>query len=251
VEMHQSTTEHVEFLSAGQRVVGVIHSPQHCEARQHELIITCHGFFSSKDSQKYLEIADRFSVRGLAVLRFDFRGNGESEGSYDILSNRIMDLKAAIEFAFRRGYKSIGLLGSSFGGTTAIIVASETPEIKCLVTWSTPCKLLDLFESISTKDVKGRSISQVPNRRAVGTSGLVEDLAGHDVTEASKRLSNILVIHCKGDNVVPWKQAKIIYANAKEPKRLKIFEKGDHQLLNRSIRKEAIELSLNWSTKFL
>ncbi len=249
--MTNLTIQRAEFLSGGQRVVGMIHFPQKEDAEKRRAVITCHGLMSNKDSQKYREIADMFSAQGLAVLRFDFRGNGESEGSGDILSNRIMDLKAAIQFTTRKGFKSIGLLGSSYGGATAIIVASKTPEIKCLVTWSTPCKLVELFESINRKDVENRSRNQKPTHKAIDTSEFMKDLAGHSVVEASKKVSNILVMHCKGDIVVPWSHAKIIYENAKEPKRLRIFEKGDHQFLNPSIRKEALELSLNWSTKFL
>jgi esterase/lipase len=60
-----------------------------------------------------------------------------------------------------------------------------------------------------------------------------------------------MVIHCKGDIVVPWSDAKIIYENAKQPKRLKIFEKGDHQFIDPRIRKEALELSLGWCSKYL
>jgi alpha-beta hydrolase superfamily lysophospholipase len=229
----------------------MFHFPQKEDAEKRRAVITCHGLMSSKDSQKYREIADRFSAQGLAVLRFDFRGNGESEGDGDILSNRIMDLKAAIQFTTRKGFKSVGLLGSSYGGATSIIVASESPEIRCLVTWSTPCKLMELFESIDRKDVEDRSRSRRSTRKAVGPSEFMEDLAGHSVVEASKKVGNILVIHCKGDIVVPWGHAKIIYENAKQPKRLKIFEKGDHQFLNPRMRKEAIELSLNWCAKFL
>lgn len=245
------TIQRVEFLSGGQKVVGMFHFPQKEDAEKRRAVITCHGLMSSKDSQKYREIADRFSAQGFAVLRFDFRGNGESEGSGDILSNRIMDLKAAIQFATRRGFKCIGLLGSSFGGATAIIVASETPEIKCLVTWSTPCRLIELSGSINRKDVEDGSRNQKPTHKAIETSEFMKDLAGHSVVEASKKVSNIMVIHCEGDIVVPWSDAKIIYENAKQPKRLKIFEKGDHQFMDPTIRKEALELSLSWFTKYL
>jgi alpha/beta superfamily hydrolase len=112
---------------------------------------------SSKDSQKYLQIADLLSSRGFAVMRFDFRGSGESEGSGNLLSKRIADLEAAIEFAHSRGYRSVGLIGSSYGGATAVMVASQTPEVKCLVAWSTPCKLIELFNDLNYQDVKSQS----------------------------------------------------------------------------------------------
>jgi fermentation-respiration switch protein FrsA (DUF1100 family) len=87
--------------------------------------------------------------------------------------------------------------------------------------------------------------------KSAESSELLADLSKHDVAEAAKRVKKILVIHCKGDKVVPWDQAKIIYENAKKPKRLKIFEKGDHQLTDPPIRKEALVLSVDWLTAYL
>jgi alpha/beta superfamily hydrolase len=121
------------------------------------IVITCHGLMSSKDSQKYLEMAELLSSRGFPVLRFDFRGSGESEGSGNLLSKRVMDLEAAVKFAKDRGCRSVGLVGSSYGGSAAILVASEIAEIKCLVTWSTPCKLAELFDRLDMEDVVGQS----------------------------------------------------------------------------------------------
>lgn len=77
------------------------------------------------------------------------------------------------------------------------------------------------------------------------------DLSAYNVVEAAKKVGMVLVIHCKGDEVVPWIQAKIIYDNAIQPKRLQIFEGGDHQFLQPSIRREATELSLAWMNSHL
>lgn len=248
-EFHSS--EKVEFSSEGERLVGIFHFPQRSEARRNSIVITCHGLMSSKDSQKYREIAELLSHKGFAVLRFDFRGSGESEGSGNSLSKRIMDLEAARKFVIDRGYRSIGLVGSSYGGATAILVASQTPEVKCLITWSTPCKLMELFDSIDMQEGKDRSRDSRQVSKSTESFQFEEDLSKHDVAEAAKRVNKILVIHCKGDKVVPWSQARIIYQNAKKPKHLKIFEKGDHQLTNPSIRKEALALSVDWLTTYL
>jgi dipeptidyl aminopeptidase/acylaminoacyl peptidase len=205
---------------------------------------------SSKDSQKYLQIADLLSSSGFAVLRFDFRGSGESEGSGNLFSKRIADLEAAKEFVYDRGYQSVGLIGSSYGGATAILVASKTPEIKCIVTWSTPCKLNELFDDLDNQDVKGQPGSPQQFEKS-DQSQFKEDLSRYDVAAAARRITKILVIHCRGDRVVPWSQAKMIYENAREPKRLKIFEGGDHQLIDPYIRKEALSITVDWLAHYL
>jgi dipeptidyl aminopeptidase/acylaminoacyl peptidase len=206
---------------------------------------------SSKDSQKYIDIAHRFSSQGLAVLRFDFRGSGESEGGGNLLTNRIMDLKSAIEFAVAEGFKSIGVLGSSYGGATAILVARQNPIIGALVTWATPCQVTELFGSITGQ--RPKDLSKKVGELGEGAShpSFVEDLSRYNVVEAVKEIGNVMVLHCKGDKVVPWPQARMIYDNAKQPKRLRIFEGGDHQFVDASIRREAVELSFGWMNSYL
>ena len=57
-------------------------------------MIASHGLLSSKDSEKYIALGERLSKEGIAMLRFDFRGIGESEGRLedDTISRRITDL---------------------------------------------------------------------------------------------------------------------------------------------------------------
>jgi dipeptidyl aminopeptidase/acylaminoacyl peptidase len=250
IDSSSGKVERVEFVSGGQRVVGVLHLPFPSATKGERIVITCHGAMSSKDSEKYLHISERFSSQGIAVLRFDFRGSGESEGSGELLSRRIADLMAAMKFVEGRGYKSIGVLGSSFGGTTAILTTAENSKVRALATWSTPCQFTELFESILTPKVEEQRGTE-PLREEVESSEFMKDLKRYSVTEALRGISRILIIHCKGDTVVPWRQAKMIFENAREPKQLKVFERGDHSLLDPSIRKEAIELSLKWFTKYL
>ncbi|HET6346389.1 MAG TPA: alpha/beta hydrolase, partial [Myxococcota bacterium] len=97
----------------GERLVGVLHG-----APAPAMVVSCHGMFSSKDGAKHLALADALAGLGLSVLRFDFAGAGESDGSvYDLsYTARMQDLDAAIEFLARQGVQRLGLFGSSMGG---------------------------------------------------------------------------------------------------------------------------------------
>lgn len=232
--MSSGVTQRVGFLSEDERVVGVLHLPRHREVRETSIVITCHGLNSSKDSVKYLEIAEYFSSKGFAVLRFDFRGAGESEGTGNMLTDRIRDLNGAIGLAIEREFKSIGVLGSSFGGATAILTASQTREINAVVTWSTPCLLKDLFKSMirTVRDRRDSHSSEDEGSiKSFESSPFMEDLSKYDVVDAARKISKILVIHSKRDQVVPWNQANMIYDYANEPKEFRFFEMGDHQFL--------------------
>ena len=104
--------ESVTFLSEGEKIAGVLHLP---EKKSPPCVIASHGLLSSKESEKYIALGERLSQEGIAMLRFDFRGIGESEGRMedDTVSRRIMDLSSAIEFIrSRRDLRGrIGLLG--------------------------------------------------------------------------------------------------------------------------------------------
>jgi pimeloyl-ACP methyl ester carboxylesterase len=66
-----------------------------------------------------------FAARGFMVLAYDFRGNGDSQGLYD-LGKGDQDLLAAIAFVHSHGAKKVILLGSSMGADISLIVAAET-----------------------------------------------------------------------------------------------------------------------------
>lgn len=128
-------TEKVSFMSEGQKISGVLHLP---DGKNPLCVIASHGLLSSKDSEKYIALGERFSQEGMAMLRFDFRGIGESEGRMedDTVSRRVIDLGTAI--AFVRSHpalgKKIGFIGSSLGGYVSLIRASMDQQIKGVVT---------------------------------------------------------------------------------------------------------------------
>lgn len=225
--------QRVFFYSSGQKIVGILHLPDG-EEEKFPCVITCHGHYSTKDSKKYIEIAKSFCRDKFAVLRFDFRGCGESEGNIEetTLSGRVNDLKAALHFVkdHVRISKKIGLLGSSMGGCAAIIVAAEDPEIRAIAAWSTPSYLSGFFD-------KGV---------------LQRDVERYDIHEIVKRIIEpIMIIHGDADELVPLYHAKDLYASSNEPKVLEIIDSGDHRLSNSQVRKRAIDLSLKWFKKHL
>ncbi len=87
----------------------------------------------------FLVLADYLTKRGIAVLRYDDRGVGESTGNQDnkaTSADRAEDVKAALQFLKTQSFidpKKIGLLGHSEGGFIAQIVAGEIDEIAYIV----------------------------------------------------------------------------------------------------------------------
>jgi len=79
--------------------------------------------------------------RGIAALRFNFRGVGRSEGSFDEGIGERDDVKAALEVAFSTegvDVERIGLAGYSFGSMMSVPVALRDDRVKCLAVVSAP-----------------------------------------------------------------------------------------------------------------
>jgi alpha-beta hydrolase superfamily lysophospholipase len=227
--------ENVTFLSEGQKVAAVLHLP---EAKNPPCVIASHGLLSSKESDKYIALGERLSQEGIAMLRFDFRGCGESEGRWEdsTISRRLADLDAAIQFVkSRRGVgKRMGLMGSSLGGYLTLIRTSTGGGAKAVVIWSTPFHLDDLE---SKQGAEG-----VPPLGAA----FFEDLPKYRSLPRLSTVSDCLVIHGEKDELVPVDQAWAIFNALGSPKEIRVLEGGDHRLTNPVHRQRAMDLTANW-----
>jgi dienelactone hydrolase len=103
-----------------------------------------HGFGSHKDEvgDMYKRLAEALSKQGIASLRIDFRGWGESAGKMEesTLQGQVDD--AATAYTYFQGLPfvdqaRIGVVGFSLGGGIAVVSAAQHPEwYTSMVTWS-------------------------------------------------------------------------------------------------------------------
>lgn len=132
----------VTFKCKNQQIVGILHRPN--DKEKHPAVILCHGLFSTKSEVKYVKLARALCKNNFVVLRFDFRGCGDSEGKEEdyCFSSEIEDIGAALKFLLRQKYvdkNRIGLLGHSHGGASVVFAASKYEKfIKSLVVSGAP-----------------------------------------------------------------------------------------------------------------
>nr|HID60073.1 alpha/beta fold hydrolase [Desulfobacterales bacterium] len=224
----------------GENIQGVIHFPEQDTA---PCVICSHGLFSSKESPKFIAIAEDLAREGFIAIRYDHRGCGESDGRIEdtTVSGRLKDLKAVCAFArtHPRVNGDIGLLGSSMGGFISLITAARDPSLKALSVWATPYTLRRVRSDIEEEPYPHLS------------DGFYEDLARHRLLDLLGRIKQCLVLHGENDELVPLWHAEKIYELMDEPKRLEIFPGGDHRFTRESDRKRAIQLSAEWFKKYL
>lgn len=224
-----------EISSKYNKIAGLMIIPK--GQRKYPCIILSHGLISSKESSKYALVSDIFAEAGIATCRFDYHGCGESGGNIaeTTLTIRLENLEAITEYVMKHpsiDAGNIGILGSSFGGTTCVLKAAKDKRIKCISPWATPYRL--------DKDEDG-TISGIAFKETIFT-----DFAQHDILAEAQKVSNALVVHGEMDEVVPCEEGKTIYKNIKRPKKCIIIKGGDHVLSNPAHRDRAIKLALKW-----
>jgi uncharacterized protein len=205
-------------------------------------VVLSHGLISSKESSKYMTISERFARAGIASCRFDYHGCGESGGNIEetTLTIRLDNLNAIVDYVLCHpniDADRIGIIGSSFGGTTGLIKSARDKRIKCVSLWATPYLLL--------KDGDG-SIDNVFFK-----DNIYADFLTYDILSESGNVSTVLVVHGEQDETVPCLEGKKIYENLRQPKDFQIIEGGDHVFSDPSHRERVIDLALNWFDKYL
>jgi len=207
-------------------------------------VVACHGLGASKNSDKYLLLGRMMHEAGFALALFDFRGAGESSGSYRdaTIATRAADLEAVLDHLMAHPALSggVGLLGSSLGGFVALHVAHRrrAGDAPVVVTWNAPAVLRDLEE---------REMSE-----ATGLGpALVAEIRAGEHAEAPAGVRRLLVIQGEADEVVPPAHGQALFDRAGEPRELHWIPGADHRLTDPHHRLDAVERSRGWMTKHL
>lgn len=102
--------------------------------------ICCHCFTCSKDTLTTYRISKALAKKGIATLRFDFTGLGNSEGQFSQtgFSSNVADVMAAIDYLRQHHQAPSLLMGHSLGGTAVLEAAIQTTEVKAVSTIASP-----------------------------------------------------------------------------------------------------------------
>ncbi len=146
--VYNAVERDVSFFNQGQLIRGILTLPEG-QSRNVPLVLLFHGFTGQKDemdvagtNEAMFEMTARiFAENGIASLRIDFRGSGESEGAWEdtTFSGQISDAMAAISFVQsipEINPNRIGVLGLSQGGLVAAATAARDPRVKAAILWN-------------------------------------------------------------------------------------------------------------------
>ena len=159
-------TEEVTFTNGDAVLKGTLTLPENCDRKTPVLIMVTGSGLQNRDEElfghkPFAVIADAFARAGIATLRYDDRGFGESTG--DVVLCTTEDLKndalAGVKL-LRDRFERVGVIGHSEGGTIALMLAGE--------------RQVDFAVSLAGMIVSGAETLLAQNRRAFESAGLPE-----------------------------------------------------------------------------
>jgi pimeloyl-ACP methyl ester carboxylesterase len=258
-----------EFEVQGQRIAATLHVPESTLAPG---VIMCHGFTGHRIEAHFLFVkaARALCQAGLNVLRFDFRGSGESDGLFEemTIEGEITDAVAALDALCAEPTveeSRVGVIGLSLGGLVAACLAGRDERVKSLVLWAAVADLPGVFQQREGLWSRGadacvRREGPVEQPGVRGVQGAIEHGA-HRIGEGFVRdcqrvrpLAEVaayrgpaLVVHGGADESVPPHHADMyMEALRTEDKAKHIVKEADHTFTSIAWEADVIEVTRGW-----
>ena len=257
--MRTTTQQKIEFPNAdGLMLAAALTSPTGEPPRAYALFAHC--FTCGKNSSAAARIARALAERGVAVLRFDFTGLGNSEGEFGNagFSSNVRDLVSAAEFLSDNYDSPALLIGHSLGGTAVLAAAEHIPDCRAVVTIGSPATPAHVLKTIQVQPANSQrgEDSQIPvsigGRDFSISQSFIEDLQNDSVSARVARLGRaLLVFHAPFDEVVPIDEAGQIFQQAKHPKSFVSLDGANHLLTDSADARYVAETVATWSERYL
>lgn len=217
-----------------------------------------HCFTCNKNLKAVRNISKALAQQGIAVMRFDFTGLGDSEGVFSDtnFSSNVQDLVSAAEVLKERFEAPKLIIGHSLGGAAVIFAANLIPSIEAVATIgapSSPQHVSHLFDDhldqINTKD---QAKVNIGGRSFTMKKQFLDDISSKNMQEALAQLKKPLVVfHSPQDNIVGIENAGAIYQQAFHPKSFISLDGADHLLSNEADSNYVGNVIAGWSNRYI
>jgi len=249
-------SEYVKFHNReGRELAAILNRPA---GTPKAYAIFAHCFTCGKDIPSARTIAQRLVAHGIAVLRFDFTGLGESEGEFSNtnFSSNVGDLIAAADHLRNTAEAPKLLIGHSLGGAAVLAAASEIPETAAVATIGAPCDpshVRNLFdEHIATIEDEGEREVSLAGRKFTIKKQFLDDVSEQKLAPRIEDLRRaLLVMHAPTDQTVGIENAARIYAYGKHPKSFISLDGADHLLKRGADAAFAADMLAIWAMRYV
>ena len=248
----------VRFPNAqGLQLAGKLELPANGQPRAYALYAPC--FTCGKDVRAAFNICRALAREGIATLRIDFAGLGESQGDFadTTFSGNVADLVSAAVFLEKNYAAPKILVGHSLGGAAVLLAAHDIPSCVAVATIAAPANpehVAGLLGGARERiEQDGEADVVLVGRKFRFKRAFLDDLAAHSQWREQLRALRkaLLVFHSPVDATVDISNAAEIFTAAVHPKSFVSLNEADH-LLTRETDSEYVGLILGaWASKYL
>ena len=217
-----------------------------------------HCFTCDKETVTASRISRRLAEHGVAVLRFDFTGLGESGGDFanTNFTSNVEDLVHAADHLRESFAAPAILIGHSLGGAAVLAAAERVPESRAVATIGAPADpehvthLLD--RAREEIEAEGEATVRVAGQPFRVRAQFLADVESQPQRDRIARLGRaLLVMHAPRDEVVGIDNARIIYDAARHPKSFVSLDHGDHLLTDPADASYAASVLAAWASRYI
>ncbi len=235
----------------GETLAGTLHLPQHSATRG---VVLGHCFTCTRHTAVLRRLAGDLAAAGFIALRFDFSGNGQSEGDFSQsnYSKQMAEMQAAAGQVAARGAEWIGMAGHSLGGLIAFLSASqaETARAVCAVGSRISSMRATHFLSPTQREIleKNGEVSFTSRGRFLKiTEAFFADAHGFDLPRLLASFDKpLMMIHGDRDEIIPVAEVYRAQEASGGRVQLKIVAGADHMFSSEAHRSEASRLATEW-----
>ena len=244
--------QQIHFLNlSGEKLEGTFHVP--AKNSRHGIILG-HCFTCSRHTRILRDLSLALMDEGFKVLRFDFSGNGQSEGNFSesLYSKQVDDIKTAASFMSAQGVSWIGVAGHSMGAMVALLAASQMDNIKAVCTLAAKASALQSFHFLSQDQIdelqrNGRVNFISRGRNLELTEAFFADAAKYDLSAIMPSLPQpLMVVHGDMDEIIPVENAYRLHQYKSANTELAIIAGADHMFSQDEHRQEVAQRVAKW-----
>lgn len=210
------TTDKLTLMGSKGKLAAEIQKPVLSSGEKVPIAIIMHGFTGNKEGRMLKLIADSLQNHGIASIRFDFNGHGQSEGRFEDMTvpNEIEDAKKVYEYVATLPYvdaSRIALVGHSQGGVVSAMTAGElgSPRVAAVALLAPAAVLRDDAIRGNTMGAKYNPLDPPDSVPLFGGHNLgvsyIRTAFTLPIYETAARYTGpATIIHGTGDRVVPY-----------------------------------------------
>lgn len=275
---YEGTESIITFQNEGMTLVCTLTIPN--TKKKPPIVISLNGFGDTRNSlpvgstgEGILERNSRIlAENGIASLRVDYRGSGDSDGEYSMMSfsTQISDALAAIDYVCKNlnnevNTKKLALLGWSQGGLVASIAASKDKRVSSVVLWAPVSHAPVAYERLlSEAGIKkglalheGQSAVFPLYKRGVDIhwdvllgKAFFDDLYAISPLPEISKYKNPLLVVVAGDDETIWPQPAMgqVYLNYHSGEEKIIIVEGSDHTFNFTTGQEKVDQFIYWAT---